>query len=157
MCCGGDQAAALDLVDRLAGKSLVVAEPAEGGTRYRLLETIRQYAAGPAGRGRRHRGGPAAARRGVPAARTSEERELPVLSREQDNFRAALGHGRWHGGDAIGPRLARALGGFWLARGLLQEGQGWLERALAQRARPTSSCAPTCSGCSARWRMRPVT
>ena len=46
VCCGGDQAAALDLVDLLAGKSLVVAEPAAGGTRYRLLETIRQYAAG---------------------------------------------------------------------------------------------------------------
>ena len=46
MCCGGDQAAALDLVDQLAGKSLVVTEPAQGGTRYRLLETIRQYAAG---------------------------------------------------------------------------------------------------------------
>ena len=28
VCCGGDQAAALDLVDQLAGKSLVVAEPA---------------------------------------------------------------------------------------------------------------------------------
>ena len=37
---------ALDLVDLLAGKSLVVGEPAAGGTRYRLLETIRQYAAG---------------------------------------------------------------------------------------------------------------
>src|SRR5262249_27151312 len=41
VCCGGDQAAALDLVDVLAGKSLVVAEPAAGGTRYRMLETIR--------------------------------------------------------------------------------------------------------------------
>src|SRR5262249_56216593 len=44
VCCGGDRAAARDLVDVLAGKSLVVAEPAAGGTRYRLLETIRQYA-----------------------------------------------------------------------------------------------------------------
>jgi predicted ATPase len=45
VCCGGDQAAALDLVDQLASKSLVVAEPAADGTRYRMLETIRQYAA----------------------------------------------------------------------------------------------------------------
>ena len=64
VCCGGDQAAALDLVDVLAGKSLVVAEPASGGTRYQMLETIRQYAARP-GRGRT---GPGPARRGVPAA-----------------------------------------------------------------------------------------
>ena len=68
MCCGGDQAAALDLVDLLAGKSLVVAEPAAGGTRYRMLETIRQYAAerlaeaGEAGQARRP------ARRRVPGA-----------------------------------------------------------------------------------------
>ena len=46
MCCGGDEAAALDVVDRLAAKSLAVAETAAGGTRFRLLETIRQYAAG---------------------------------------------------------------------------------------------------------------
>ena len=63
VCCGGDQAAALDLVDQLAGKSLVVAEPAAGGSRYRLLETIRQYAAerlaeaGEAGQARRRHAG----------------------------------------------------------------------------------------------------
>ena len=129
VCCGGDQAAALDLVDVLAGKSLVVAEPAAGGTRYRMLETIRQYAgerlaeAGGAGQARdRH----AAAF----LALAERERELPVLLREQDNFRAALDHAL-AAGDQAGPRLARVLGGFWLARGLFQEGQGWLERALA--------------------------
>ena len=50
--------------------------------------------------------------------------------REQDNFRAALDF-TLSGGDPAGPRLARALGGFWLARGLFHEAQGWLERALA--------------------------
>lgn len=60
------------------------------------------------------------------------EREpgLAVLSREQDNFRAALGWALSHDGDT-GPRLAHALGGFWEARGLALEGQAWLERALA--------------------------
>ena len=43
-CCRNDSAAH-DLADLLAGKSLVVAEPAADGSRYRLLETIRQYAA----------------------------------------------------------------------------------------------------------------
>jgi len=129
VCCGGDQAAALDLVDQLASKSLVVAEPAAGGTRYRMLETIRQYAAerlAEAGEA-----GPARRRHAEAFLRLAEEeRELPVLLREQDNFRAALGHAL-DGGDAIGPRLTRALSGFWLARGLLQEARGWLERALA--------------------------
>ena len=58
------------------------------------------------------------------------ERELAVLLREQDNFRAALEYTLSGGGQA-GPRLARALGGFWLARGLFAEARGWLERALA--------------------------
>ena len=129
VCCGGDQVAALDLVEQLAGKSLVVAEPAAGGTRYRVLETIRQYAAerlDEAGEA-----GPARRRHAEAFLRLAEEeRALPVLLREQDNFRAALDHAL-AGGDALGPRLARALGGFWQARGLLQEARGWLERALA--------------------------
>ena len=129
VCCGGDQAAALDLVDQLAGKSLVVAEPVAGGTRYRLLETIRQYAAGRLAEA--GEAGPARRRHAETFLRLAEgERELPVLLREQDNFRAALGH-TLAAGNPAGPRLARALGGFWLARGLFQEAQGWLERALA--------------------------
>ena len=115
-------------MDQLASKSLAVAEPAAGGTRYRMLETIRQYAAerlaeaGEAGPARRH---------AEAFLRLAEnERELPVLLHEQDNFRAALGYALADG-DATGPRLTRALGGFWLARGLLQEARGWLERALA--------------------------
>src|SRR6185437_3719017 len=46
VCCGGEEAAAFDLVDALVSKSLAVADTAGGQTRYRLLETIRQYAAG---------------------------------------------------------------------------------------------------------------
>jgi predicted ATPase/DNA-binding SARP family transcriptional activator len=129
VCCGGDQAAALDLVDQLAGKSLVVAEPAAGGSRYRMLETIRQYAA--ACLAEAGEAGPARRRHAEAFLRLAEEeRALPVLLREQDNFRAALDC-TLAGGDVIGPRLARALGGFWLARGLFHEAQGWLERALA--------------------------
>jgi hypothetical protein len=77
-------AAALDLVDQLASKSLLVAEPAAGGTRYRMLETIRQYAAGrlaEAGEAEQAKGRHA----GAFLALAEEERELPVLLREQDN------------------------------------------------------------------------
>ena len=129
VCCAGDQASALDLADQLAAKSLLIAEPAAGGTRYRLLETIRQYGAGclsEAGQAdpvrRRH------AEAFVHLA--DEERDPAVLAHEQDNFRAALDF-TLSGGSPAGPRLAQALGGFWLARGLFSEAQGWLERALA--------------------------
>jgi predicted ATPase len=129
VCCGGDQAAALDLVDQLAAKSLLVAEPAAAGTRYRLLETIRQYAAGrlaDAGQGEQTR-----RRHADTFLHLAEgERGLAVLVCEQDNFRAALDFTLGCGSPA-GPRLARALGCFWLARGLLNEARGWLERALA--------------------------
>jgi predicted ATPase/DNA-binding SARP family transcriptional activator len=129
VCSGGDEAAALELVDRLASKSLVVAETAPGRTRYRLLETIRQYAAD---RLAEADGAEAARYRHAVAFLSLAEREhaIAVLSREHDNLRAALG---WSlsGGSEIGPRLARALGSFWLACGFFREGQGWLERALA--------------------------
>jgi predicted ATPase/class 3 adenylate cyclase len=128
--CGLDEATALEVVDQLASKSLVSAETAEDGTRYRLLETVRQYAAA---RLATARGTEAARQRHALAflALAERERELAVLSREHDNFRAAL---EWSlsAGSPAAPRLAMALGPFWLARGLLQEGRDLLERALAQ-------------------------
>jgi predicted ATPase/DNA-binding SARP family transcriptional activator len=129
VCCGGDEATAFDLVDALASKSLAVAETAGGQTRYRMLETIRQYAAGRLAEA--GNAGPARRRHAEAFLMLAErERDLAVLSREHDNFRAALSWSLSHDGET-GPRLARALGGFWLARGFLQEGQDWLERALA--------------------------
>lgn len=129
VCCGGDEAVAFDLVDQLASKSLVVADTVGGKTRYRLLETIRHYAAGrlaetgDAGPARRRHAG-------AFLALAERESDLAVVAREHDNFRAALSWSLPEDSDT-GPRLARALGDFWLARGLLQEGQDWLERALA--------------------------
>lgn len=107
------------------------ADQAEGRARYRLLETVRQYAAGrldEAGETRQGQQRHALAYLDL----AERERDLTVLSRDHDNFRAAL---EWSlaAGSQTGPRLAHALGHFWLARGLLQEGRDWLERALAQR------------------------
>jgi predicted ATPase/DNA-binding SARP family transcriptional activator len=130
VCTGADVATALDVIDGLAGKSLVTAETAADGTRYRLLETVRQYAADRLAEA----GGNQAARDRHLLAflrLAQRERGLPVLSRDHDNFRAALEWSLAQGSEA-GPRLAHALGGFWLARGMLAEGRDWLERALAQ-------------------------
>jgi predicted ATPase len=111
VCTDGDVAAALEITDRLAGKSLVTAETAVDGTRYRLLETVRQYAADRLAEA----GGTQTARQRHALAflRLAQgERGLPVLSRDQDNFRAALEWSLAQGGQA-GPQLAHALGGFW--------------------------------------------
>ena len=128
--CGGDKVTALEVIDRLAVKSLVTAEPAEEGTRYRLLETVRQYAAARLAQA----GGTESARQRHALAflaLAEREHQLAALARDHDNLRAALD---WSlsAGNPAGPRLARALGNFWLGRGLLQEGRGWLERALTQ-------------------------
>jgi predicted ATPase/DNA-binding SARP family transcriptional activator len=130
VCSSGDQLAALDAVDRLAGKSLIAAEPGEDTTRYRLLDTVRYYAAD---RLAEASGTDAARRRHAAAFLSLAERERApaALSEELDNLRAALDWALAHG-DQAGPRLARALGSLWLARGLLAEGRHWLERALAQ-------------------------
>jgi non-specific serine/threonine protein kinase len=132
VCSGGDEMAALEMIDRLASKSLVTAEPSEDGTRYRLLETVRQYAADRLDEA----GGTEAARQrhALTFLRLAErEHDLTVLSRERENFRAAL---EWSlsAGSQTGPRLALELGSFWLVRGLLQEGRDWLKRALGQRS-----------------------
>ncbi len=96
------------MVDRLAGKSLVTAEPGEDGTRYRLLETVRQYAAGRLA----ETGDAEAAKRRHALAflnLAGRKRRVGVLSPDSDNFRAAL---EWAlaAGDQAGPRLALALG-----------------------------------------------
>jgi predicted ATPase/DNA-binding SARP family transcriptional activator len=128
VCCGGDTADALDVIDRLVSKSLAEAESAHDETRYRLLAIIREYAAD-----RLAESGTADQTRMRHATTylnlAERERDLPVLAREHDNFRAALD---WSlsAGLQIGPHLAAALGSFWLARGFLQEGRRWLERAL---------------------------
>ena len=127
--CGNVEADVLEVVNRLASKSLVTAEPAGDRTRYRLLDTIRQYAAARLAEA----GGTEAAQRRHALAflnLVEGEHRMPVLAPEHDNFRAAL---EWSLScdDGTGPRLAVALGWFWLARGLLAEGQDWLERALA--------------------------
>jgi predicted ATPase/DNA-binding SARP family transcriptional activator len=129
VCCGGDQSAAVDVVDQLASKSLLAADTTGPQARYRMLETIRQYAAArlaDAGQTEEIRRRHAAAFLDL----AEQEPGLAVLSREHDNFRAALGWALSHGSDT-GPRLARALGGFWEARGFPLEEQTWLERALA--------------------------
>ncbi len=131
----------LDLLQHLVEKSLVVAEARPDGTlRYRMLETLQQYAlerlveSGEVDEARRrHAAGLLAlAERAQGELRGPRETEwLARLGDEHDNLRAAL---RWaidHGEAAVALRLGGALWRFWDARGHLGEGARWLEEALA--------------------------
>jgi tetratricopeptide (TPR) repeat protein len=155
--CAGDDLLAeevLDLLTRLVDKSLVVAEEtAEGTSRYRLLETLRQY-----GRERLVASGEATALHDRHAAyfvalaeRADAEMRGPAqitwltaLEREHDNLRAALAwsleQAEQHDEDAptpaaeLGLRLASALAWFWYWHQHIPEGAAWLDRALRQEA-----------------------
>lgn len=132
----------LDLVMHLVDKSLVVAEEQGGAVRYRLLETVRQYAAeqlAGAGEERALRERHALwclalAEMAAPHKRNADQEVwLERLTVEHDNLRAALA---WcladERGIALGPPLAGALGWFWLVRGHLSEGRRWLAAAITR-------------------------
>jgi predicted ATPase len=139
VCAGGgiDAADVLDLLSRLVDKSLAGAEAQPDGTaRYRLLETLRQYA-----RQRLAADGAGAAdavRRGHAAYYLALAGDVPAdpagfdrLEREHDNLRAAL---RWlleRGPAEDALRLGEALRGFWAIRGYYAEGRERLGELLA--------------------------
>ncbi len=130
----------LDLLTSLVEKSLVLYEEQAGEGRYRLLETVRQYArdrlleAGEAEVVRqRHRDWfLALAERAEPElSRGSQTEWLEWLEREHDNLRAALA---WSGAPVqveAGLRLGGALGRFWQVRGYWREGREQVEGLLA--------------------------
>ena len=135
----------LDLLGRLVDKSLVFADEQDGEARYRLLETVRQYArdrlveSGDAAEARRrHRDWYLAlVERSWPPG--SDQRTtlavawLDRLEREHDNLRAAL---EWSAGEPDGTaaeiRLAAPLWPLWHARVYFAEGRRWLEHALSR-------------------------
>jgi len=147
VCAGGEgeDGEVLDLLSRLAAKSLAVVEaPDEGRVRYRLLENLRSYArerlaeAGEAETlSARHRDWFLAfAEEAEPNLSGPEQASwLDRLERDHDNMRAALAdcHDRADGVEA-GLRLAGALWKFWWMRGYFSEGRGFLGRALAMSA-----------------------
>lgn len=90
---------AIDLLSQLVEKSLVIADEDEGGTRYRLLETIRQYAqdrlddAGDAGELRRRHAECyiSLVDAALPGLRGREQIATATrLARDTENFRAVL-------------------------------------------------------------------
>ena len=136
----------VDVLSRLVDKSLVNSDDRSGGrTRYRILETIREYATerlGQAGEspGTRRRHAEyylRLAEEGEGALRGAGQSEwLRRLDSELDNFRAALA-GAQDNDAGLGLRLAAALVGYWFTRGVVREGRDWLDRFVAASSADT--------------------
>ena len=131
----------LDLLTMLCDKSLVVAEQLEGHSRYRLLETVRQYAreklvesAGEAAVLNRHSNYfLALVEETEPELDGTEQAEwLRRLEEEHENLLASLESCLADAGSRGGLRLCGALGDFWVMQGHLSEGREWYERVLSK-------------------------
>ncbi len=156
--CGFGDLEALDVADllgSLADKSLAVAEPARGTLRYRLLETIRQFAAERlAETGEDEAAALAAAHcahflsvteaAALHLTGPDQGRWLARLDAEQANLRRAAGHAAVDPeGTAQVLRFGVALRRYWLARSRDEEARGLLLPALQ---RPDARADPRLFG-----------
>jgi predicted ATPase/class 3 adenylate cyclase len=141
----------LDLLTSLIDKSLVIAETQGQSSRYRLLETVRQYAQErlkEQGEAEQVRTGHrdhylARAEEAEPHLRGAEQGHwLAVLDAEHDNLRQVLAFCLEDtAGVEAGLRLVVALCGFWDVRGHYGEGRAYLAAALARETGPEQRLA----------------
>jgi DNA-binding CsgD family transcriptional regulator len=140
----------LDLLTLVVDKSLVVAETASGPMRYRLLETVRQYALEKLGesgqadavraRHRDHYTAVAALLDTSP--HTGYEQRLEQTDTEIDNLRAAFAWSRENCDIGLALALASSLQPLWLARGRIREGSAWFDVALTDADVHRADVAP---------------
>ena len=151
--CGGGDVERYQVLDQLAllvDKSLVVAEESRHRTRYRLLETVRQYALEKLGESgeadtvrTRHRDyytsmAALLDRR----ARAGHEQRVEQAETEIDNLRAAFTWSRENSDVELASRLASSLQPLWLARGRIREGLAWFDDVLADANAHHADVAP---------------
>ena len=147
----------LDLVANLAAKSLVIVTGQDNSQRYRLLETIRAYAADKlSGTGEqaelrdRHLAWflDLAELAEAQLAGSGRRRLMQALEADQENFRRALGHSVETRAVDCGLRLAAALAPFWTSHGNWKEACGYFEELLqlAPDDAPTLSKALVAAG-----------
>jgi predicted ATPase/DNA-binding CsgD family transcriptional regulator len=125
----------LDQLTLLVDKSLVIADETSGRTRYRLLETVRQYALEKLGESgeadsvrMRHcdHYTSIAALLDAPA-RTDYEQRLEQVELEMDNLRNSLGWNLENRDTERALALASSLQPVWLTRGRILEGLAWFQ------------------------------
>ncbi|HTL36362.1 MAG TPA: tetratricopeptide repeat protein [Kofleriaceae bacterium] len=134
-----ERADVLELLTSLADKSLIIVDEVSGRTRYRMLETVQQYADARRQESQdgvdwraRHLGHFVALAEEAERELTGEHQQawLDRLDAEHGNLRVALTYASTAEREA-GLRLATSISRFWLVRGFLSEGRGWLARLLA--------------------------
>jgi predicted ATPase/class 3 adenylate cyclase/DNA-binding CsgD family transcriptional regulator len=137
---GVDEDEVLDALGRLVDKSLVLVDDHGGEARYRLLETVRQYAhdrlqaAGETAttRDRHLNCFLALAEEAEPELeRANQDAWLARLETEHDNLRAALEWGLSAADPERGRRLAASLPQLWYLHGHASEGINFLRNAIA--------------------------
>ena len=153
--CGAEPVDPLEVMDVLGSlveKSLVMSEERDDGTRFRMLETIREYAREKL----QQRGDDAAAtaerhcqhyfafaKEANQGYKTSEQAQwISRVETDLDNLRAATSLALAGGVDPfIAVKLAVALQSFWLLRGYGTEGRNVVRAALALPAVQESDMA----------------
>jgi len=155
VCGDGDEAGTLDRLTALHDKSLLVVDRASRlGSRYRLLETVRQYAheqldasaEALEAKTRHLQHFVALAERAATQLQGPSQGEwMARLRLEQDNLLAVhawCSHAP--GGDEAGLRLVGSLWRYWLGSAQLEQGHALAQAALARAA----------EGCDAVWHCR---
>ncbi|GJO52643.1 LuxR family transcriptional regulator [Mycobacterium marinum] len=138
---GDSQVQRYQVVDELAllvDKSLVIAESGGGPTRYRLLETVRQYAQEKlaesgeveAVRSRHVTYYKSVAKLLDAPTGTDHERRLAQAEEELDNLQSAFGWSLETRDFDSALELATSLHPVWMTRGQGREGLAWLEAGL---------------------------
>ena len=158
-----------EIVGALVDKSLVVATPGRrgtGGMRYRMLETIHEYAAERAAETpelrataeRRHRAWVRAlVEEADPLLRSADQlRWIRRLESDLDNIRAALHRSLVAADEPETGAIVLAMGWFWWLRNFRREGVTWADQVLRlggtrqallrriQTSGPSDASAPTC-------------
>ncbi len=138
----------IDVLTGLAEKSLLVIEPSANETRYRLLETLREYAREKlrAGNAWEHAQQKHLAyylqfaERAQAQLTTSLQVEWTKrLDAEQDNLRAAMQFALDSAQLESGLRLANALWRYWNTRGHFYQGKRWFDAFLAHDVQHVSA------------------
>jgi predicted ATPase/class 3 adenylate cyclase len=129
----------LALLGNLVAKSMVVTDETAAGTRYRLLETLREYARDKLGdlddaplAHSRHAAHFVAVieNAAVQLEGSDDEEWYARLDAEHDNVRAALGWAREIGDTETLTRLVHSLDTYWAMRATYHEALHWLLAAL---------------------------
>jgi predicted ATPase/DNA-binding SARP family transcriptional activator len=138
VCAADADESAVDLVTQLVDKSLVFVLSRDRNTRFRLLQTVRRYAAerladsehATAVATRHARFYLALTASADSAGDTDQRSTFDLLDGERDNLRTALTCFTHYGDAEAALEMTTALAPFWSVRGHYREGQEWLDLAL---------------------------